>query len=327
MVTLELGTAGALIAKEGDCGHGVYLLTGAQDHIGPSRQTRLTLTLEDATGRITGVVWPEARPYTLFPSCLPAPVAVCASVQIYDHKPQLKIHSVTGVSNTEVSPATALLPRLHCPEVARPALERLAQLERELPPMLAGFLREVLLDPLIAIEFLRCRASVANHHAYPGGLLVHSTEMLSAVRDRAKEALPGDEWAPHLAQLCYLLHDIGKLRSVGAIRRPQYALVVPHEQLTLDLLAPHLRWLELRNNDVAMGLHYVLSYLARPPHARGCAEYEIARIVEVHDQMSAARFSQRDLDYLLHGWKRQPAVAHTLPHREPGRQQPDVHYG
>lgn len=327
MVDHALGPAGTLASQDGDCGSGVYLLTGARESVGPSEQSCRQLTLEDATGRVTGFVWPEARPYVACPVNLPAAVTVRAGVQCYHDQPQLRIHSLVGLSNSEVSSATALLPRLRCPAVARPALDRLAQLERELPLPLDGFLREVLLDPKVMLPFLTCRASVRHHHAFQGGLLVHSTQMLDAVRDRAKQALPDDEWAPSLCQLGYLLHDLGKLRSVGTNRRPQYALVVPHEQLTLYLLGPHLRWLELRNNELAIGLLYVFSYLARPASGRGLAEYEIARIVEMHDQMSASGFNQRGLGRLLNGWKQQPAIVRAMPHRGPARQQPEARHG
>lgn len=327
MVDHALGPAGTLASQDGDCGSGVYLLTGARESVGPSEQSCRQLTLEDATGRVTGFVWPEARPYVACPANLPAPVTVRAGVQCYHDQPQLRIHSLAGLSNSEVSSATALLPRLRCPEGARPALDRLAQLERELPSPLDGFLRGVLLDPQVTLPFLTCRASVNHHHSSQGGLLVHSTAMLDAVRDQTRQALPDDEWAPYLCQLGYLLHDLGKVRSVGTIRRPQYALVVPHEQLTLYLLGPHLRWLELRNNELALGLLYVLTYLARPAKARGVAEYEIARIVEVHDEMSASGFNQRGLGRLLHGSKQQPAIIRGLPHRGPARQQPEARHG
>lgn len=328
MATVQLGPAGALTAKDGDCGQGLYLLTGALEHIGPSGQARLTLTLEDATGRITGIVWPETRASVACPVALPAPVAVHATLRHYEGRPRLKIQSLTGIAIGEVASATALLPRQRCPEDALPALARLAQLEQALAPPLDGFLREVLLDPQITLPFLTCRASVAHHHAYEGGLLVHSTEMLDLACDLTHRILPDDPWSPFLAQLGYLLHDLGKLRSVGAVRRPQYALIVPHEQLTIELLAQHLRWLELRNLDLAMALRYVFAYLATPAKARRPAEYVVAEIVATLDQMSAARANRRDLEHLLHG-PRMPVVTplHSVPVRSAGRQQPQVRYG
>lgn len=322
MVTNALGPAGGLTAHDGETGHGLYLLTDTMQHIGESGQARMTLTLEDATGYMTGVVWPEARAFVACPAALPAAVVVHATVQHYNDRPQLKVHSLCAVSTAEIASATALLPRGHCPQNAWPAFDRLAQLEQELPKPLDGFLREVLLDPGITLNFLTCRASVAHHHACVGGLLVHSTEMLDAVRDRAKQALPDDEWAPHLAQLGYLFHDLGKLRTVGTTCRPQYALAVRHEQLTIELLAPHLRWLELRNAELAAGLRYVFGYLAAPAPARRPAEYEIARIVEVHDEMSAAGFGRRDLRHLLHDHWVAEHHARTQPARPANRFQP-----
>lgn len=321
MVTNALGPAGGLTANDGETGHGLYLLTDTMQHIGESGQVRMTLTLEDATGYVTGVAWPEARALIACPAALPAAVAVHATVQHYNDRPQLKVHSLCAVSTAEIACASTLLPLHHVPEKALPALDRLAKLEQELPTPLDGFLREVLLDPNITLNFLTCRASVAHHHANTGGLLVHSTEMLDAVCDRAKQALPDDKWAPHLAQLGYLFHDLGKLRTVGTTCRPRYALAVRHEQLTIELLTPHLRWLELRNPELAAGLRYVFGYMAIPAPTRRPAEYEIARIVEVHDEMSAASFSQRDLRHLLHDHWVAEHHARTQPARQPSRVQ------
>lgn len=329
MVTtsVALGPAGALTAADGECGQGLYLLTGAREQLGPSGQTRLQLALEDATGRITGVVWPESRPSVVCPATLPAPVAVHATVQHFDNRPQVKVQSLTAVPVGEVTRATALLPHSRCPEVAWPALERITRLERELPAPLDGFLREVLLDPQVTLPFLGCRASVAHHHAYPGGLLVHSTEMLDTAYDLTHRILPRDAWSPCLAQLGYLLHDLGKLRTVGEVRRPQYGLVVRHEQMTIEILAPHLRWLELRNPDLAAALRYLFGYLATPAAARKPPEHVMTEVVATLDQWSAATHNHRDLDHLLRKSAASTPIARSASVRHADRHQPHVRYG
>ncbi|HEU0198705.1 MAG TPA: hypothetical protein VFQ88_16015 [Nevskiaceae bacterium] len=327
MPTLELGPAGALTAPDGTTGHGIYLLATTVARTGQSGQERLTLTLEDKTGYITGVVWPEARASVACPTILPAPVRVQATVQHYDGNQELKVQALAGVDHAEVARATQLLPRYLCPQIAQPAFDQLAALEQALPPPLDAFLREILLDPAIGLPFLSCRGSVAHHHACPSGLLVHCTEMLDLAFNVTRRIIPDDAWSPFIAQMSYLLHDLGKLRSVGTTCRARNALVVRHELLTVEMLAPHLHWLEARNPDLAAGLRYVLGYLATPASARKPSDYVVAEIVATLDQWSAGAFNHRDLDHLLHGWKQQPATIHALPHREPGRQQPAVHYG
>lgn len=294
-------------------GHSTYLLTEYSEREGSSGQSRLQLTLEDATGRVTAFVWPETRDAVLIPP-LPCPVSVLACVQLFDNKPQLKVQCLTGLAGREVERATSLLPRHRCPEAVLPAFDRLARLENELPSPLDGFLRESLLDPGIGIPFLKCRGSVQHHHAIIGGLLAHSTELLDLAAEAARFLVPDDAWSPHLAQLGYLFHDLGKLRSVGEVRRPMYGLAVRHEMMTIELLAPHLRWLELRDLRLATGLRAIFDYLATPFSARRIPRYVIAEVVATLDQWSAASHNRRDLASLLSP-EQQRVCTSTAAHR------------
>ena len=309
-----LGSIASLSDKAGLTGTGTYLLTGVGDHVGQSGQSCLQLTLEDATGRIIGFVWPEYRPHLVCPAT-PVPVTVTGLVQIFQGHAQLKVQTLAPLGVEQVPSATALLPRRRCPDIALPGLERMCQLEQLLPDPLNGFLRSVLLDPAIGLPFLRCRASVNHHHAYVGGLLMHSTEMLDLAAELTRRIIPHDAWSPCLAQLGYLLHDLGKLKTVGELRRPHYALVVPHEFATIELLAPHLRGLEQRDLALATALRHLFSYLAAPGKTRTTPSHVVAEIVEKLDQLSAASHNRRDLDYLLEGNRR--AHAGQPSHRRP----------
>ncbi|MDH4459464.1 MAG: hypothetical protein QE272_12255 [Nevskia sp.] len=293
-----LGPIDTLAAHAEQTGRGIYLLTECAEKEGDSGQSRLQLMLEDVTGRITAFSWPERRPYVRLPP-VPSAVAVQARVQIFDGKVQFKLHSLEAIAADQVDLAAALLPRRRCPEAAHAALDRLVALERDLPVPLNGFLRKVLLDPEIGIPFLRCRASVRHHHAYPGGLLVHSTEQLELAASIVRVVLPEDVWAPHVARLGYLLHDIGKVRSVGETRRAEHGLVLRHETIGSDLLAPHLRWLEHRDGELAIALRYVFEHLALPSAMRRIPDYLVAEVVATLDQWSAAAHSGRDLQHLL----------------------------
>ena len=309
-----LGSISSLSGQAGMTGTGLYLLTGVGDHVGHSGQSFLQLTLEDATGRTLGFVWPEYRPHLACPAT-PAPVAVTGLVQVFQGHAQLKVRTLAPLAPEQVPSATALLPSQRCPEEALAGLARLQQLEESLPEPLRGFLRSVLLDPAIGLPFLRCRASVSHHHAQVGGLLMHSTEMLDLAAELTRRIIPHDTWSPHLAQLGYLLHDLGKLNTVGELRRPHYALVVPHEFATIELLAPHLRGLEQRDLALATALRHLFSYLAAPAKARTTPQHVVAEIVEKLDQFSAASYNGRDLDYLLEGHRR--AHAGDSPYRRP----------
>lgn len=295
-----LGPVSGLAAQVNQTGHGTYLLTEYSEKQGSSGQSRLQLTLEDATGRVTAIVWPEHRPNVLVPP-IPSPVSVLAKVQIFDGKVHLRLECLAGLEADQVPCAAALLPRRRCPEIAHASQDRLIALERDLPAPLDGFLKHVLLDHRIGIPLLRCRGSVRDHHPQVGGLLVHCTEHLDLAAAITRTALPTDVRSPHIAQLGYLLHDIGKLSSVGETCRAKHGLVVRHEFLTIEMLAPHLAWLERRNADLAASLRYVFAHLATPFKARKIPEYFVAEVVTTLDHWSAAAHKGRDMGHLLRG--------------------------
>jgi len=290
------------------CDH--YLLTGVQECRGKNVQRYLKLTLENAGGSISGFVWPEFLAHITCPP-VHSPVLVRGQTQIFNGNTQLRVESLTALHANETPSATALLSRQRCPTPAVPALDRLAELEASLPAPLDSFLRGVLLDPRILPGLLTCRASVSHHHAFPGGLLVHSTAMLTLAAELTRSIVPDDPWSPHLAQLGYLLHDFGKLRSVGASRRPQYPFAVPHEIMTIELLAPHLTWLEQRNLELATALRHLLSYLATPHSARKTPALAAAEVVVMLDQLSAATHNRRSIANLLAG----PSALGMVPGR------------
>lgn len=293
-----LGPISGLAEQVDQVGHGTYLLTACTEREGGSGQARLQMALEDSTGSAVGFGWPESRPGIALPRT-PSAVSVRAKVSMFEGKPQLKVLCLTGLEPEQVACAAALLPHRRCPDAAVGALNRLIAFECELPDPLDGFLRQVLLDPSIGLPLLRCRASVDHHHAYVGGLLVHSTEYLDVAAELARRALPEDSWAPHIARLGCLLHDLGKLRSVGESHRGQYGLVTPHELLTIEILAPHLAWLDRRSPELTAGLRHVLGYVATPHHARRVPDYFVAEIVTTLDHCSAAHHRRRDLAHLL----------------------------
>lgn len=293
----SLGRIDALPGRSGQTVSGVYLLTGAEERISKANVAYLHLVLENASGRMTGSVWTEHRHRVELP-VFPAAVSLMGRVKVFDQKAHLNVERLSATAIDAVPYATDLLPRQRCPEKALHGLDALTALERALPAPLDGFLKRVLLDPAIGLPFLRCRASVSHHHGFAGGLLAHSTQMLDVAAELARQVLPDDPTAPAMAQLGLLLHDLGKLRTVGEVRRPQGALVVPHEFITIELLASHLRWLEHQDHQLALALRYLLTYLATPKKARKVSDYAVAEITERLDELSAATHHCRNLAQL-----------------------------
>lgn len=262
--------------------------------------------LEDASGQVFGLIPSEHRA-SMQGRPLNGPVLVSADVRMSTATKDryLLIKRMLPATEDEVSCAADLLPLRLCPPIAKPALSRLIELERSLCAPLSGFIKRMLLDPDIGHALLRCRGSVKHHHHYAGGLLVHSTDLLTHAKTLASCALPREPISEQIAQVAYLVHDIGKLKTVGEKERPDHAFVIGHETHNLLVLAKHLDWLERQDARIAAGLRYVLEFIATPAKARKQAGYLVAEIVVMLDQISAASENRRSLSDLLNPAARQ----------------------
>jgi len=253
---------------------------------------RLQLTLADSTGTVLGFVWPEHRADIALPA-IGTPAKVKAMVRTYEGRAQLCATGVTPLPTEEIDVVSNLL--IGVPDSIRVALH---SLETSLPPVLRVFLTRILLDPAIGPSFLACRASGEHHHSGKGGLIQHSLENLDLIATMVRRTLPNDDASIGLAQLGYLFHDIGKIHTVGAARRPPLHNIVRHEIHNLLVLAPHLQWLRQQDMRLYAGLVYILDYLATPAAARARPRYFPAEVVAQFDQWSAAAFSARNLSAL-----------------------------
>lgn len=116
-------------------------------------------------------------------------------------------------------------------------------------PGLKHLLAETFLDANNALGFLNAPGSLRFHHAYQGGLLDHTADML-----RQLECRPWQHWRPiekEIATVLIILHDIGKtvtLVGQGSSERGRHQ---PHEMAALELLAVPLARLESSDSQIA----------------------------------------------------------------------------
>lgn len=162
------------------------------------------------------------------------------------------------------------------------AREGLRALLPALPPLLVELVRRVFCDPAIGPLFRSAPASLNHHHAFPGGLLVHSAEVALALhRWTQGEASQG------LTTVAGLLHDVGKVRTLtAAMTRTALGRQVRHEALTLEVLAAHLAWLDAVWPAGALLLRHLLTAEPRqgePSPARAGLE-----LLRAADRISAA---------------------------------------
>ena len=174
----------------------------------------------------------------------------------------------------------AFLPRSKVPETAHPTLEKLVTIFNGIhDDAIRGFLGRILTDPDIWPRFIRCRASARHHHCQPGGLLVHSV----GVADRCLACSHGlERRMQDILIAAALLHDVGKLETVGeGPKRPLLARWVHHEAITLEILAPHLRWLDGEwPKGGALLRHCLTWYSTKPAGFAGFVGADILRAMD-----------------------------------------------
>ena len=126
-----------------------------------------------------------------------------------------------------------------------------------------------------------CPASLAHHHAYPGGLARHSRE----VAERAARAV-GDKPLQSDYAIAYgLLHDYGKLWSYEDGHLTRAAQRLGHEQVGFDKLLTPLHRLRERWEDGGYVMQSLLSgNWKRDRHAPAIA---VGNVVRSLDQFSA----------------------------------------
>lgn len=175
----------------------------------------LTVTLEDRTGQIKGVVWDNVEQASA--AAAGDFVAVTGSAGEYRGALQLVVKSMTTVAVESVSPGDYL------PTTTRDIGQMFDRL-RALTDTITTAPLKSLMDAFWADEdfvrrFKKAPAAKNMHHAYIGGLLEHTLSM----------ALLADRIAGHygglnrdLLLVGAVMHDIGKVRELEYAHRIDY---------------------------------------------------------------------------------------------------------
>lgn len=219
--------------------------------------------IDDASGFIRGKMGPHRITLDRAYSC-PFDAFVQGLIVQAGTVLEWQIMRLEPLEPRHVRCASAMLRQRWCPEPARKSLLAMVNFEKSLKGALRTFMREVIQDPEVGENFLTCRASDKHHHSYSGGLLVQSTDLLEQAKAFARQLPPREPLAAEVAQLGYLLHDLGKLRSVGAQERACPDNPLRHPVSTLTILDPHLHALQHNDPDAAAGLRRIFDALATP---------------------------------------------------------------
>lgn len=168
----------------------------------------LSLTLSDSTGQIEAVVWEEGE--AVAESFEEGDVvAVRGKVGQYRDQPQLVVLAIERQAPEEVAPDQFLPP---CRRDTGPLEEDLrAVIESIENPYLRRLLDTFYDDAEFMERFRRAPAAVRLHHAYVGGLLEHTVEVLSLLEVLCQHY---PDINRDLVMTGTLLHDIGKLEEL-----------------------------------------------------------------------------------------------------------------
>ncbi len=169
----------------------------------------LNVTLSDKTGRIKGVVWDNVDDVGLNVSSGNF-VHVKANVSEYRDTLQLVIKSMTACPVESVDPADFLpVTSLNVDDLFERLVKKTESLQNDHLKQLFNAFWE---DKAFVRDFKRAPAAKNMHHAYIGGLLVHTVSMVF-LADKIAEHYRGGAIDRDLLIAGAILHDVGKLRE------------------------------------------------------------------------------------------------------------------
>jgi 3'-5' exoribonuclease len=226
-----------------------------------SGESYLSLSLGDRTGDVDAKMWDNvAEVMDTFDR--DDFLKVKGLVQVYQNRPQLTIHKLRRMDESEVDfvdyfPASARDPN----EMWAELRGFVASLEN---PHLKGLLDALLDDEEIAVRYRRAPAAKQIHHAYLGGLLEHVLSLCNLARITARHYQVVDF---DLLLAGVVLHDIGKIYELNYDRGFGYSddgQLLGHITMAVRMVGDKLRGLP----DFPPRLRTLLEHMILSHHGR-----------------------------------------------------------
>jgi 3'-5' exoribonuclease len=189
------------------------------------------------------------------------------------------------------------------PNSASPSPTGLERLECFLGNLSSTPLRKLLVTVMnndnILLPFIALPASRQNHHAYPGGLLEHSlecAEFVSHCKQFSAETL-------ELGAVAALLHDVGKVRTIGKDGRgTMIGRMLGHDLLTFEMLAEPLSQLDEEWRDGGAALRYLLSWKLQSRYGNKPL-IVISEMIQAADRISSGIDNEKELFRDMPVWR------------------------
>lgn len=168
-------------------------------------QEYLRVILKDSTGTIEGVIWDDALLY--FPVFEVDDIVFVEGTVSHYRGLQITISSIKYVppENVDISLFVSP-PPVDVPKLRRELAKKIEAVDH---PFLQKLLRQIFSGKMLE-EFCNCPGGKSIHHAFSGGLLKHTLEVVSIVQCFAHIHASLD---PDILVAGALLHDIGKTRE------------------------------------------------------------------------------------------------------------------
>ena len=254
----------------------------------PGGQAATVVALGNSRYHLKGELRPDQCGNPQYPLTYGDVVAVKAaleqSAKVHEPStPRLAIQRIRLLDPDEIC-FEALLPQTWVAPAQIPALMLLLQsLNAVSHRHVRRFLVDVLLNANTALGLLTVPASCRHHHAYPGGLLEHTVDMLIDFEQHRPPNL--EPILQDLMRALIVVHDIGKTVTHVSGAYTERGEWQPHEPAGLELLASPLATLERNAPSIAHLIRATFKPALYHPKKRHHLHHWLSRL----DQRSASR--------------------------------------
>ncbi len=198
----------------------------------------LSLTLADRTGELDAKMWDNAAEVA---GAFERDdfVRIKGLLQVFQNRPQLSVHKLQAVPESEVELGDYL------PASKRDREEMFRELEGWIGQMTNPHLKELLerlfADPAVALAYRTAPAAKTVHHNWLGGLIEHVLSLCQLARFTAQH-YPEIDFDLLLAGV--ILHDVGKIRELEYARSIRYSdqgQLLGHIQIGAQMVLEEVR--------------------------------------------------------------------------------------
>jgi len=257
----------------------VYRICSCQQRTARTGKNYLRITLEDATGMMVAYAWQQPSDQSAFTNS--THMRINGKSRFYNGAYVADIMAAEAVIPTPEQ-GIATLPYSQCqkPEVLTCFSNMILSIEHD---GLRALLANTFYQERIVLPFIQAPASLRHHHNFQGGLMVHSLECATIIRDLSIFSKQERE----IGITAALLHDLGKIKTIGTnFSRPEMGKAIDHEAITLELCASGLARLDDDFPEIGIDLRHILTCrsLKRWGHE---PKLPIAHALQLADRLSS----------------------------------------